>query len=376
MNVHHHESESPGTEVSDACDQEGLPPGFLLAPPSGSPGTPPAEPPQFSSMARPCHSDAGALLDGLHLKSERQPREDYAIPPLLTGEALFRHSGWQRQRQQTWDCLQRINPMSMACYRFANCGSGAWIQLSSSGDAARCVCNCCHHRLCVPCQRAVGRIVQDNLTAHIKGKRVRFVTLTLRHSRTPLADQVSRLYTSFSALRRRKDIAPLFVGGVSILEVKVSERDGLWHAHLHILTEGSFVDKRDLSAAWHAVTGDSSIVDIRQVQDDAKTAGYICKYISKPIDASLYANSPMLDEYVTAISGRKTMATFGTWRGLKLKQRPADTTEWHSFISLIDFAARCRARDPHALRVLAILRHQQEPTAATAEPPEEPTPPS
>jgi hypothetical protein len=313
-----------------------------------------------TGMSDFCHTDSATTHDGLHLRSERTPREDFALDPLRLGEAIFRHSGWARQRQQTWECLQRLMPMSMACYRFSHCGSGAFIQLSAAGDAARCVCNCCHHRLCVPCQRAVGRVVQDNLTAHIKDKHCRFVTLTLRHSQTPLADQITRLFSSFSALRRRKDIAPLFVGGVSILEVKIGSKDGLWHPHLHILCEGSYVHARDLSSAWHAVTGDSSIVDIRQVDDSAKTAGYICKYVSKPIDATLYANATKLDEYVIAITGRKTMSTFGTWRGLKLKARPADTTVWHSFTSLLDFAARCRARDPHALHVLTLLRHQQE----------------
>jgi hypothetical protein len=153
----------------------------------------------------------------------------------------------------------------------------------------------------------------------------------------------------------------LFTGGVAILETKVSEYDGLWHVHLHIITEGQFVDQRELSRAWHEITGDSSIVDVRAVRDHAKSIAYICKYVSKPIDASLYGNDRALDEYILAISGRKTLATFGTWRGLKLKERQVDDTQWIRYMSLLEFADACRRRDVDALRVLALLRPGQEP---------------
>lgn len=363
-NVHPHESEPPigGTTMPDPPTPVASVP---MSPPEVELSNPVFQP------ARPCHADAATIADGLHLKSERLPREDYAVPPLLQGEALFRHSGWKLQRQQTWDAMQRVNPMSMACYRFANCGSGAWIQRSADGGQCRCVCNCCHHRLCVPCQRAVGHVVRENLQKHLKGKHTRFVTLTLRHNRTPLSDQISRLFSCWSTLRRRKTVSPLFAGGFAVLEVKVSDRDGLWHVHLHIITEGAWVDQRELAAAWHAVTGDSSIVDVRQVQDDGKAAGYICKYVSKPLDASLYANPRMLDEYIQAVSGRKTMATFGSWRGLKLKERPADNTVWVSVGPLLEFAAKCRQKDAESLRLLALLRHEQDPRPPVREPGED-----
>lgn len=362
--VHPHESQSPATVAVDAV-RPNLPDAVSFDAPTDESANP------VFSPTRPCHADAETMPDGLHLKSERMPREDYAVPPLLQGEAIFRHSGWKRQRQQTWEALQRVNPLAMACYRFANCGSGAWIQRSADGTACRCVCNCCHHRLCVPCQRAVGHVVRTNLTAHMKGKSTRFITLTLRHSRTPLADQITRLFTSWSALRRRKGISALFTGGLAVLETKISERDGLWHVHLHVVSEGAFVDQRDLSAAWLAVTGDSSIVDVRRVAGDDQAATYICKYISKPLDASLYANPDALDEYVLATRGRKTMATFGSWRGLKLKQRPVDATVWVNVGPLLEFAARCRARDHESLRLLGILRHEQDELPPLREPGED-----
>jgi hypothetical protein len=367
---------------------------------------------QYAALAHEEPAKSGALPASLEaerdlyiLQSPRQPREEWDLPPLQLCEAVFRHSGWKKQRRETFEALCRVQPGSMATYRFSVCGCGAFIQESVPGTTApaqasgqvgiplvaartpltssptpqqasgsagscaakprqvRCVANTCHHRLCVPCQRSVGRIVQQNLREHMKGKTARFVTLTLRHSNTPLRDQIDRLMKSWQALRRRKDIAPAFVGGVAILETKVSERDGLWHVHLHILTEGCWLDHRDLSSAWHAITGDSSITDIRAVGDNERGIAYVTKYISKPLDASLYGNQVKLDEYITAIAGRKTMATYGTWRGLKLKAPPVDDTVWRTIMSFTDFVAAVRRRDAAALDLLRLLRHEQEDAA-------------
>lgn len=334
----------------------------ISAPPWPSADDPPPVETETGDLAHPAHALANQLKDGLHLKSERCPRDDYAIAPLLNGEAIFRHSGWARQRQQTWDSLQRVDPMAMSNYRFANCGSAAWVQSTPGGEQARCVCNCCHHRLCVPCQRAVGRTIQANIRTHLGRRKARFVTLTLRHSDTPLSAQVDRLFSCWSALRRRTDMKPLFAGGVAVIELKVSDKDGRWHVHLHILTEGQWVDVRELSLAWHAITGDSSIVDVRAVGDSERAIAYVTKYISKPVDATLYANAARLDEFVTDMHGRKTSATFGSWRGLKLKARPKDDLVWVNRMSLMELSRLCKAGDEEALALLATLRHQVEQT--------------
>jgi hypothetical protein len=174
--------------------------------------------------------------------------------------------------------------------------------------------------------------------------------------------------TCWSTLRRRKDIKPLFEGGVCVLETKVSDKDGLWHVHLHIIAEGLFVEQRALSTAWHEVTGDSSVVDVRRVEGDGKAVAYLCKYVSKPVDASLYATPAKLDEYIVAITGRKTLSTFGTWRGVKLKARPKDDTVWKSQTSLVEFKRLLDIGDPWAKGVLKLLRPEQEPSTRQREP--------
>jgi hypothetical protein len=169
-------------------------------------------------------------------------------------------------------------------------------------------------------------------------------------------------------------MSPLFAGGVAILETKVSDRDGMWHVHLHILAEGQWLDVRELSRAWHEITGDSSICDIRAVGDSDRCAAYLTKYVSKPIDASLYACPEKLDEYILAIKGRKTMSTFGAWRGLKLKARPKDDTVWKNRCSLVELSRRCKAGDADARRLLALWRGETVPADTATPPPPAPSP--
>jgi hypothetical protein len=112
------------------------------------------------------------------------------------------------------------------------------------------------------------------------------------------------------------------------LELKVGERDGLWHAHLHCLVNGSFIDQRTLSTEWHSVTGDSSIVDVRAVPDAGHAARYVAKYATKPADASVYKSQDHLDEMICSLSKRRLCLTWGTWRGVDLDAPIEDNHEW------------------------------------------------
>lgn len=280
---------------------------------------------------RPSSDSPGRLeipdpRDGLHLRPAVKLDSRFAWPEPSEEEAWRRHATWGDRRQQTWDALQRVAPAKASTVRFAYCGSSLWVQHNGTAgkggvDAtkARTICNCCRHRLCAACARPAGFTVKENIRKHLGGKTHRFLTFTLRHNHTPLRDQIDRLYRSFAALRRRSEIAPALKGGVVILEIKISGRDGLWHPHLHVLAEGSWIDQKDLSRNWYAVTGDSFKVDIRAIEDADRGALYVSKYVTKPVDDTVYLHPEMLDEYIQALEGRKTLATFGSWRGQRVR---------------------------------------------------------
>jgi len=160
------------------------------------------------------------------------------------------------------------------------------------------------------------------------GKVTRFITLTLRASNTPLTDQIDRLFRSFRALRVDKNLGGKLKGGAAFGEIKIGERSGRWHPHLHVIAEGAFIDQKELSRAWHRITGDSTIVDIKRVDSVERAASYVAKYVTKPADASVFANTELLDEFVCAIAGRRLCSTFGSWRGFCLDAPPPDDVQW------------------------------------------------
>lgn len=217
--------------------------------------------------------------------------------------------------------------------RFKNCGSALWLQALPDDSEFRTTCNCCHDRFCVPCGTVRANIINDNLRLLTEGKDIRFMTLTLRHSNTPLKDQLARLFGSLSKLRERESWNQHVTGGAVFLEVKISDRDGLWHPHLHILYEGSYWENRALSTEWHAVTGDSSIVDIRQPKSIEDINRYVIKYVTKPAHQSVFTQAGKLEEMILAMAGRRLCTTIGTWRGTPLNKVKEDDRPWHTITS-------------------------------------------
>lgn len=288
---------------------------------------------------------------GVTFDAWKQYRDHSCGAPVTVLEDTFRHSGWAADRIRIFEALQRLHKGSRVLERFAHCGAQTSIEQSKSGY--RLACDHCRNRCCVPCGRARAAIIRQNLMLLLVGLQVRFVTLTLRHSHTPLSDQLDRLYRSFNVFRRRRFWTSHVSAGAAFVEVKVSDRDGLWHPHLHILVVGDFMDAKRLSQEWLAVTGDSSRTDISLVKQHDKVGGYVTKYVSKPLDPSVFLQPDTLDEAITALAGRRLCLTFGAWRGKPLSEVPDDGTEWHSLGSTATLAYDVRSGDVEAHAVLS-----------------------
>lgn len=294
-----------------------------------------------------------------HLKTVRQ---DFQITPILAEEVAFRHSGWHRNRRRVWRSMVRTLASSNRLDRFANCGSGCVVQWSPERKEWRLSANYCRDRLCQPCGRARSRQVEAALRSFIGQRPLRFATLTLRHNpNLTLQEQIKRLYVSFSTLRRRSWWKDKVRGGVAILEVKIG-KDQLWHPHLHLLLESAFLPQKGLSHEWYAVTGDSYIVDVRKIDADQKEITYVCSYVGKPLDSSIYAIDSMLDNFAIAIKGKRLILPFGTWAKLSLENEIDDGGTWQSIGPLWKLIADA-ATDPHAQSILNLIQKRQ--TAAS-----------
>jgi hypothetical protein len=258
-----------------------------------------------------------------------------ALQPLSDDlDALFRHSGWLRDRRRTWDALRSVFPDSTRTERFRNCGTEAWvIRNEDDPDQYAVASNHCHDRFCRPCAAFRGRVIAGNIVNFLDHRPYRFITLTLRTIDMDLKACVDKLHRCFAKLRRTKIWLDKVVGGCSVIEVKPKESGIGWHPHIHAVVEGRFLPLKLIRKHWLTITGDSFIVDIQYGKDPEKAGRYVSKYITKPFDDGTTRTPHRLCEAVHALNGRRLVTTFGSWRGHRLTVY-VPTSTWIKVCSL------------------------------------------
>lgn len=301
-------------------------------------------------------ADADPVHEPVTFAADPRPLDDVAGQHYLLDPAGFRHSGWSALRDAVHDGMFLAFLPEARIKRFLLCGSNAWVlQDKEHEDHVTISVDKCRDRFCRPCGRERAFVINANLSDHIKHRTLRFVTLTLRANDHTLKHQIDRLLNCFSALRRREPWTTTQLGGVAFLEVKRSSMSDHWHPHLHILTEGKYIPHQQLKAAWHLVTGDSTIVDVKPVPDNDVVRRYVTKYVSKPLTADVIRNEDHLVIAIRALHGRRLCTTFGSWRGLKLTD-PKTQTEWKRVAPVADILRDAASGDAVALRMVENLR--------------------
>lgn len=233
--------------------------------------------------------------------------------PSFCSESSFRHSSWAAPRRRIYQAMLRTGVSCRRCQHFADCGSALWLE--RDGTVLSLSCNLCHDRLCLPCQKQRQTAVVDGIVSRMQDSdaECRFLTLTLKHSDAPLGVQLERLISCFKALRKHPAISANLLGGAWFIEVKLSKDKARWHPHLHVIAAGQYIDAKTLSRSWLEVTGDSYITDIRAIGSVRERAAYVAKYATKPLHNEVTLIPGKLDEFVTAIKGKRLYQCFGTW---------------------------------------------------------------
>lgn len=288
---------------------------------------------------------------GVYLTHNRYgPSDSYDQPSASLEEQSFRHADWSNTRRLVYESLCRCHASQRRLDAFAVCGNSLW--LCSDGNELTLRCNACRDRACLICQRQrtaglVEQITARMLDAH---RTVRFLTLTLKASPVSLAAKIRRLRECFRTLRRRKEWKTHVVGGAMFFEVKIGANSGQWHVHAHCLIEGSFWSARDIAQAWYEVTGDSFVIDIREIKNPATRAQYVAKYATKAADPSVYKTPDHLDEFLTAIKGVRLYQCFGEWKKFAAEPESHPFDKPTPIGSLHTLASNARAGDPEAQR--------------------------
>jgi hypothetical protein len=197
--------------------------------------------------------------------------------------------------------------------------------------------------------------VQANLLEWTQGRAVRFVTLTLARTDQPLQMVLAHLMESFKRLRRQDFWVSAVKAGTAVVEITRGASGGHWHAHLHVLTVGTWMDYEQLRDGWTRATNGSSIVDVRLVRDAAAGAGYVAKYATKGWSQSVLDEPDALIECICALRGKRLLISFGDWygrEGLLCKPQP---TDWKVVGYIRDLHRDSLAGEPHARRVFEAL---------------------
>lgn len=363
----------PGSEMGDAS---GTPDAWWELPGDTSPGERDIfevgeEATLLDPSKHPCNEEDYG--EDCRLPDDDLPPPEWQVQPLSKQESSFWFSGCKRERKSVYEALI-LAGCRKALHRFVNCGSCTRVFYQGRiGDqhAFRVVAFGCRNRYCPRCARNRSGLIGRNVSRFLRGhdRDLKFVTLTLRHNKTGLRDQLKRLTSCFNNMKRRDWWKSKVKGGMMFTEVKLSKA-GLWHVHAHIIADAKYMPQHELSAEWLAVTGDSPVVDVRLIKNAEAAASYVAKYGSKAFDAGLINRPERLAEVMIALKGSRLCTTFGEWRGKKLTSpdKNEDDGEWQDLGSLEKFresdlfALFAEMHPTLALRIEQCVRKRKKPS--------------
>jgi len=200
----------------------------------------------------------------------------------------------------------------------AQCSSRATFYVSQADSKVRPRLWRCRERMCPICGRARSFQVAhqiDEIVAQMQHPRQ--IILTVASRDVSLAVQLRFLRSAFSRLRRTPWWLRHVTGGVYTLEVTRNAETGLWHPHIHMLIDGTFIPWKELQLHWHKITAGSKVVWISDVTSRRDSVLELCKYVGKPVASDDW---PALDlcEYALAVRGQRMVQAFGQWRRYKV----------------------------------------------------------
>ena len=240
------------------------------------------------------------LLDSL------DPNDDYQFSEKILHALEEQGMGYEAWKLKT--CCQTG--------RVLTCGSHQVFVL------VRCdlrICDSCCERHGKRIKHRYGQVLRDAVQHHYRYKyNLKLLTLT-KHNPAKTNDPEQLHY---SIKRFLKDVRKLInvvypkkkgCGALAVLEVTKN-----FTIHCHIIVYGPYVPQDDLSDRWAKITGDSRIVDIRQVKGRPKRAlSYLFKYITKPAS---FDEPQDYATYLAALRSVRRIHSFGIFFNFKITE--------------------------------------------------------
>lgn len=232
--------------------------------------------------------------------------------------------------------------------RISECRSGAFFMRHEETGEIRVRSFHCGLRWCPICASSrQAWIASECERWFIQVQEPRLITLTVKHTNAPLADQINALYDHFRKFRRRKFFADRTRGGIWFFHIKKSQKDRKWHPHLHMLIDSDFLEHKRISELWHVITGDSKIVHIKAVTNPTNSVKHAARYSAEPCDLSTLSLVDGLELYY-ALNGRRLAGTWGTARMISLRPKPDPESKKWKEIGSYDMVRELKDSDDNA----------------------------
>jgi len=133
---------------------------------------------------------------------------------------------------------------------------------------------------------------------------------------TDLAAGIASLWAAWTKLRRTSHWAEKVKGCIVALEVTRNPKDGSWHPHLNVLMEGEYYFPfLLLNRLWLRCTRGNGTTSYIKAANGG-TVRELIKYVTKIAD--LLGNADALDEFLFALTRKRTVRTYGSFYGINV----------------------------------------------------------
>lgn len=195
-------------------------------------------------------------------------------------------------------------------------------------------CTCKKHLICPLCAIRRGAKALRVYLARVEALmasdallRPYMVTLTTKNG-DDLGERFAHLHGCLRSYHRRRSRArqsgEVLKASAAVWSYEVTNKGKGWHPHVHaIWLCREAPDAFKLSEEWHALTGDSFIVDVRPI-DMSDPVGGFCEVFKYALKFSDLADADRLTAYRT-LRGKRLQDSFGDLRGLEVE--PSDSDE-------------------------------------------------
>jgi hypothetical protein len=247
--------------------------------------------------------------------------------------------------------LTRLN-MPDVVARVAICGEYMVVYCPKCGKGEK-IKAFCHHKLCGRCQKILRYKKIEQYWTLVKGmKHPRFLTLTFKNVHYINKNMIKWQKACFRKFQDDSYVRARLGGGIASWEcLRVTEKRAkvrTWNPHIHIMYDGQYMRQSELVRIWRDITGNSFIVDIREIMPKNLIARWkrhpnerrvptenekreclkeTLKYITKSIAFS--DSDVLVGEFLSATHGMRRIWTFGSaYNYKKTEPKKTDKRFW------------------------------------------------